>query len=118
MNRLQSSLEERLKVIQAELVSKLNAQDTEIALIFAKTQVDIDAAENDIVHYRQTIAGKREPRVAGGCSVAAGRAQVEELQRELEELEYNLSVITSPILALSDDVMAEIFDWDTTIGGN
>ena len=110
---------EQVKALEAAIASGLNAQDADIALIVSETQVDINNAEDEIGRQKQIIIAKhaeRERRIAAIHD--AGRPRLEELQREVADLQHKLVVIASPILALPHEVTAEIFQWHTWIGGD
>ena len=107
MDGVQSLHNEQVEALglEASIASTLNAQDADIALIVSETQVDINNAEDE----KQIITAERERRIAAVHD--AGRLHLEELRRELANLQHELAVIASPILALPHEVAAEIFQW-------
>ena len=101
-------MDERAKDLdEAAIASSLDAQEADLALIVSETQADINNAEDEIGLQKQIIMAKRERRIAA----------VHE-RRELADLQHELAVNASPILALPHEVTVEIFQWHTWISGD
>ena len=101
MGCVQSSHDDRVEVLEAAIASSLNAQDADIALIVPETQADKGE--------KQIIITERERHIAAVHD--AGRLHLEELRRELADIQYELAVVASPILALPHEIMEEVFQW-------
>lgn len=108
----------KVKALEATIASILNAQNADISLVISETQANINHAEHEIERQKQIIIAKnaeQERRVAA-IHDAEG-ARLEELRRELADLKHELAVMVSPVLALPQEVTAEIFRWHALIGG-
>jgi hypothetical protein len=100
------------------ITSGLDAQEADATRIGIEIQVNVDALKKEIACHREAITAKHAERERRVATVhEAGRARREDLQSQLEDTKYALSVVNSPALVLPCEVMEEVFDWHMLMGG-
>ena len=100
------------------ITGELNSQKANTTCNVSEIQGDIYALEEETARNREAITAthaEHERRVVAVHKT--GQAWPEELRSKLEEAPYELSVVNSPTLMFSYELMAEIFDWHMLIGG-